>query len=107
MAPGPKEAARRAMREAKAAGVSKRRTAPPSKQVIPVQEVLTHNRVDQALKKAELAEGSQRGRPKGPYEVAVTLKLASEMAAQIDAESMRRRLTRSEAIRVLLEKALT
>jgi hypothetical protein len=96
------------MREAKAAGVSKKRTAPPpSKQVIAVPEVLTHSRVDRALKKAEQVEGSRRGRPKGPYEVAVTLKLSPDMAQKIDLQVHLRGLkTRSDAIRALLEEAL-
>lgn len=104
---GPKEAERRRLREERAGGRKSRAVPPPAKQVVPVTEVLTHNQVDRALKKAEQAEGSRRGRPKGPYEVAVTLKLSPGMTQQIDLQVHLRGLkTRSDAIRALLEEAL-
>lgn len=102
MAMGPKEAARRALREAKAQGVQKKRTpaASPKAEALPVPVV-----AEVASEEGEKINTRGPGRPRGPERVPILVKVSPEMIRRLGRTKARLGLeTRNDTINAILDK---
>lgn len=118
MAVGSKEAALRALREAKASGGRKARTASPSpKEIIRAARRPAVDRLmDDLAQMGSASKSGERpsavgkkaiGRPRGPERRPVLLELEPELLARVDEFQVKCNLaSRMAAIRMLLERGL-